>query len=182
MTAREADDDVVDHGAVEDARSTDRGLLGVYLNDHLAGSVAGSQRFQRLARTLHRTPVGADLANIAEEVTEEREELRAVIEGLDVRPQDLLKQAAAWVGERLARLKASRREVASSTTRTLLEVELLRSALVGKLGVWQTLEDLAGDLGLDRDRMAELRRRTQEQVRTMDDVHAYVRGRALRGA
>lgn len=161
-------------------QAADLSLLGVYLNDHLAGSVAGSQRFQRLAETLRRTPVGADIARIAEEVTAEREELRSIIEQLSLRDQNLPKQALAWLGERLARVKAGSGQVAASTTRALLEVELLRSALVGKLGVWQTLEEIGGGLGLDAARMRELRAQTERQQATMDEVHAYVRGRALR--
>ncbi|MBC7289833.1 MAG: hypothetical protein H5T83_00680 [Actinotalea sp.] len=162
-----------------EARATVQGL-GTYLNDHLAGSVAGSERFARLADALSATPVGPEVARVAREVAQERDELREIIEVLGLRPQNHLKQATAWVGEHVARLKASRRSLRRRRTDALLEVELLRSALVGKLGGWQVLEDLAPDLGLDRARMAELRARTLEQVATMDEVHAAVRSRVLR--
>jgi hypothetical protein len=159
--------------------AADPRLVGVYLNDHLAGSVAGSRRFELTAETLRRTPVGPRIAEIAREVAEEREELRDIIVQLDAATQNVAKQALAWTGERLARLKASPRQVRRSPMRTLLEVELLRSALVGKLGVWQVLEDLGDGLGLDVPRMRELRLRTVRQIATMDAVHEYVRVRAL---
>lgn len=169
----------MDETAAEDRRATVLGL-GTYLNDHLAGSVAGAERFARLAAALAHSPVGPAVERIAGEVAEERDELRSIIESLDLRPQNRVKQAGAWVGEHVARLKASRRSLRRRRTDALLEVELLRSALVGKLGVWQVLEDLGDGPGIERSRMAELRARTLEQVATMDEVHAEVRARVLR--
>lgn len=169
----------MDETAAEDRRAAVLGL-GTYLNDHLAGSVAGAERFGRLAAAFASTPVGPVIEQIAREVAEERDELRSVIESLDVRPQNRVKQVSAWLGEHVARLKASRRSLRRRRTDALLEVELLRSALVGKLGVWQVLEDLGDGLGFDPARMAALRARTLEQVSTMDDIHAQVRARVLR--
>lgn len=169
----------MDETAAEDRRATVLGL-GTYLNDHLAGSVAGAERFARLAAALAHSPAGPALARIAGEVAEERDELRSIIESLDLRPQNRVKQASAWVGEHVSRLKASRRSLRRRRTDALLEVELLRSALVGKLGVWQVLEDLGDVPGVERSRMTELRARTLEQVATMDEVHAQVRARVLR--
>lgn len=160
----------------------DLDLVGVYLNDHLAGSVAGSQRFDRVAEILRSTPVGPAIAEVGAQVSEESEELRQIVIGFEVATQNLAKQAGAWLGERVARLKAGRRAVRQSPMRTLLEVELLRSALVGKLGTWQTLEDLAPTLELDADRMHWLHMRTLRQIAALDAVHEYVRVRALRAA
>jgi hypothetical protein len=170
---------VADQRSERPLATADPHLVGVYLNDHLAGSVAGSHRFRRMAETLHRTPVGAEIAQVADEVAGEREELRQIIQDRHMTTQNFAKQAAAWVGERVARLKASRSAVRRSTMRALLEVELLRSALVGKLGLWQTLEDLAGELDVDPVRMRELREQTVRQIATLDHVHEYVRVRAL---
>lgn len=164
----------------DDGRRQALADLGTYLNDHLAGSVAGAERFARLAATLESTSVGPAVSRIAAEVAEERDELRSIIESLRLSPQNRAKQASAWLGEHVARLKASRRSIRRRRTDAMLEVELLRSALVGKLGVWQVLEDLDGGLGIDVTRMADLRARTLEQVATMDDVHAHVRARVLR--
>nr|WP_297429917.1 hypothetical protein [uncultured Actinotalea sp.] len=165
--------------AADDRRDTVAGL-GTYLNDHLAGSVAGAERFARLASALRSSPVGSDVRRVAHEVAQERDELRGIIETLELRPQNRLKQAAAWLGEHAARVKASRGTLRRHRADTLLEVELLRSALVGKLGVWQVLEDLGDGMGYDPARMGRLRARTLEQVATMDEVHAVVRARVLR--
>lgn len=159
--------------------AVDHHLLAVYLNDHLAGAVAGSQRMRRTADTLARTPVGPAMDRVAREVAEEREELRDLLGTLGV-TQTLPKQVATWLGEKAARLKANGRVLGRSPMTALLEVELLRSAVMGKRGVWQTLTELGPALGIDAVRTRELWEQTDRQVRTLDEVHAYVRTRALR--
>lgn len=159
----------------------DRHLLGVYLNDHLAGAVAGAQRMRRTADALARTPVGADLDRVATEVAQEREEVRVLIEDLGF-VQSRPKQAATWLGERATRLIANGRMLRHSPLTDLLEVEILRSAVTGKLGLWQTLRDLAPALGLDPGRFDQLADRSTAQIAALDAVHEYVRVRALRDA
>lgn len=157
----------------------DRRALAVYLNDHLAGAVAGAERMRRTADVLARTPVGPGIDRVATEVAAEREELRALLGSLGV-TQALPKQVATWVGERVARLKADGGRVRRSPMTALLEVEILRSAVMAKRGLWQTLTELAPSLGVDAARCRELWEQTDRQVATLDEVHAYVRGRALR--
>lgn len=170
-------DHVVPHA--HGAPSLDRGLLQVYLNDHLAGSVAGLHRMRRTARTLARTPVGGDLDAIADEIEGEQAELRAIIAGLDM-PESRVKQMATWAGEKVARLKANGRLGRHSPMTPLLEVELLRSAVMGKRGLWQTLADLAPSIGLDASRPSGLLVQTDRQIERLDRVHEHVRVRALR--
>jgi len=62
----------------------------------------------------------------------------------------------------------------------LLEVELMRSAVVGKRGCWQTLADTAEDLGLDAAVFHELSARSLHQHEMLDEVHAHARRRAFR--
>ena len=163
-----------------DELAADVELLGVYLNDHLAGSVAGLHRFERAAEALGRAPVGALLGQIAEEIRSEQDELREIIVVLGYH-RSMVKQAAGWVAERLARVKNRGSLLRRSPASTLLEVELLRSAVMGKRGVWQTLAELAPQLGLEPGRMQGLLDITERQLATLDEVHAYVRARALRG-
>ena len=156
----------------------DRVLVRVYLNDHLAGSIGGLRRMRRTADSLSRTPVGAGIARVAEEVDAEHEELKAIIDGLGL-PQSLPKQAATWAAERVSRLKSNGRLFRHSSMTPLLEVELLRSAVMGKRGLWQTLVDLGPGLDVDPSRAQELLDQTDRQLATLDEAHAYVRTRAL---
>lgn len=62
----------------------------------------------------------------------------------------------------------------------LLETELMRSAVAGKLGGWETLRENAPELHLDAavyDRLIEAGHR---QLATLDEIHEYTRTRALR--
>ncbi|NCT92061.1 hypothetical protein GXB85_14025 [Cellulomonas sp. APG4] len=175
-----SDDPGSGHDVRRDRRArTDRHLLRVYLDDHLAGSSAGARRMRHAAGRLARTPVGPDLEAVAHEVASEQRELAAVVDALGL-SRSRLKEFAARVGEIVARLKPDGGLRRSSPMTALIEAELLRSALVGKRGVWQTLLDLSEELDLDGARMAELVARTDRQLATLDRVHAYVRVRALR--
>lgn len=156
----------------------DHDLLAVYLGDHLAGAVAGSRRMRRTADALSRTPVGPAMDRVAHEVVGERETLRLIGRRLDLHPS-WTKQAATFVAELVGRLKLNGRLVRRSPMTPLLEVELLRSAVTGKLGIWQTLLELAGDLGLDPEEIRRLVAQTQAQIATLDEVHGYLRARAL---
>lgn len=163
-----------------DSVPVDRQLLGIYLNDHLAGAVAGSGRMRRTADTLARTPVGPALDRVAREVAEERETLRGLIEELGF-AQAWPKQVATWVGEHVGRLKLNGRIVRPSPLTALLEIEILRSAVTGKRGLWQTLADEGAALGVEPEMALRLLEQTDAQLEALDAAHAYVRSRALRG-
>jgi hypothetical protein len=49
----------------------------------------------------------------------------------------------------------------------------------GKLGLWQTLQDLSGDLGLDGSRFDRLATTARDQIATLDRVHEYGRRRSF---
>lgn len=156
----------------------DHDLLAAYLSDHLAGAVAGSRRMRRTADALSRTPVGPAMDRVAREVAGERETLRLIGRRLGLQPSTT-KQAATFVAELVGRLKLNGRLVRRSPMTPLLEVEVLRSSVTGKLGIWQTLLELAGDLGLDRQQLRGLVEQTEAQIATLGEVHAYLRARAL---
>lgn len=156
----------------------DQRKLGVYLDDHLAGAAAAIRRMRRTARTLAGTPAGGLLDQIADEVNEEKTELVGIIHDLGLRRSGI-KQVLARVGEVAALVKHDRPLGRSQSMNTLLEVELLRSGVMGKRGLWQTLEVHVEVLGLDAVRCRYLAERSERQIATLDDVHAFVRARAL---
>ncbi|MDD9206116.1 NAD-dependent epimerase/dehydratase family protein, partial [Georgenia sp. 10Sc9-8] len=152
----------------------DDSLLGLYLSDHLTGATAGLSRFERIAEAYRDLPLHAELVEVTEQIRAEREFLDELIENLQLsqRPH---RQAAAWLGEHFARLKANGRFFSRSPMSAVLEPELMRSAVLGKLGVWQTLRDLAPDLGLDAEEMQSLADQARAQAEVLGRVHAYAR-------
>lgn len=159
--------------------SEDRELLGIYLDDHLAGATAGAHRMQRMPDDFVDTPYFAPLSELAMEIERERARLAALIAALDL-PRRPLRQAASWAGERVGRLKGNGAVVSRSPLTPLLETELMRSAIVGKLGLWETLADNGESWGLRAHEFEDLAARAHSQLDTLDAVHAYLRTRALR--
>ncbi|AOT03897.1 hypothetical protein [Arthrobacter sp. U41] len=159
--------------------SIDDKLLGLYLSDHLTGATAGVSRIQRMAGAFADTPVSADLARVSAEITRERDQLVTLLRDLGVR-QRPHRQAAAWLAEHAGRLKLNGRIVSRSPMTMVLEAELMRAAILGKLGGWQTLEELAPELGLDPATFTALGADARSQIEAMSRVHEHARSNAFR--
>lgn len=154
-------------------------LFGLYLSDHLTGATAGAERMERMSAAYIDTPVYAGLSELAEELRLERAFLAHLIDDLEVRRR-FTRQAAAWVGERVGRLKLNGRTFTRSPLSLILELELLRSAVIGKLGLWQVLSEHAPDLDLDASVFDELGERALAQAEMLGAAHAFARSRAFR--
>jgi hypothetical protein len=156
----------------------DEKLLGLYLSDHLTGATAGLGRIERMAKDFTDTPAHAELATMAGAIRREREQLRGLIHELGVR-QRPHRQAAAWLVERAGRLKLNGRLLSRSPMTLVLEAELMRAAVLAKIGGWQTLEELAPELGLEPSRFAGLAAEGRAQIETLDRVHEFARSNAF---
>lgn len=163
----------------EVSENLDKDLVQLYLSDHLTGATAGADRITRMADLYIDTPVFAQLSDLADEIRTERDFLENLINDLGLK-QMPYRQAVATAGEKLARLKGNGRVVSRSPMTMLLETELMRGAVIGKKGGWETLREHAGDLGLDPAIFTELVDNSDAQAAMLDEVHAYARSRALR--
>ncbi|MEJ6490370.1 NAD-dependent epimerase/dehydratase family protein [Leucobacter sp. USCH14] len=166
-------------GLTDGAGELDWELLGLYLSDHLTGATAGAERMERMSAAYIDTPVYAGLSELAEELRLERAFLAHLIDDLEVRRR-FYRQAASWVGERVGRLKLNGRTFTRSPLSLILELELLRSAVIGKLGLWQVLSEHAADLDLDASVFDELGERALAQAEMLGAAHAFARSRAFR--
>jgi UDP-glucose 4-epimerase len=154
-------------------------LMSLYLSDHLTGATAGVNRIERMAADFVDTPVYSELATLADAIRANRELLRNIIDDLGFARRPY-RQAAAWAAERVGRLKFNGRVIERSPMTMLLETELMRSGVQGQVGLWETLQEHAGDLGLDTEVFGRLIEDTHGMLATLDRVHAYARSRALR--
>ena len=157
----------------------DRTLLQTYLSDHLTGATGGRNRIRDMAKRYAGSDVGPDLARVAEEITEEHEHLEDLIDRLGL-GQPLPKKALAALAELAGRLKPNGRLLSGSPMTPLLEIELMRSAVNGKQGLWETLAVYAKELGLDAALYRRLAKRAGQQSRTLETLHASVRKDGLR--
>ena len=128
-------------------RQTGHDLLGIYLNDHLAGATGGAQLALRAAAAHRGQAVGgAALQQFAGEVGEDRAELIAIMRTLGIALR-AYKIYAGWIGERAGRLKLNGHLLSRSPLSSLEELELLRLAVEGKAAGWRTLRTLADSDG-----------------------------------
>jgi hypothetical protein len=117
-------------------------VLGIYLNDHLAGATAGTELAHRVARTHPMQGQGGQLKRLAAEVAQDRAALIGMMNALCI-PIRAYKVYAAWVGEKAGRVKFNGRLLARSPLSDLEELELLRLGMPER-GVLCAAARLAG--------------------------------------
>ncbi|MCM3924715.1 hypothetical protein ND748_24015 [Frankia sp. AiPs1] len=150
--------------------------LGIYLNDHLAGSTAGLRLARRTATAHRGTPFGDGLARVASEIAEDRDALLELMSALGVSERKY-KTAAGWLTEAAGRLKLNGRVVRRSSLSTVIELETLRIGVAGKSAAWRTLRAVVDRYDrLDQDRLEVLLERARRQADVLDEL----RGAAAR--
>jgi hypothetical protein len=151
-----------------ESRSPD--LLGIYLNDHLAGATGGVELARRLASSQRATPQAATLGRLASDVARDREALVSIMKALGV-PVRRYKAGLAWAGERIARLKLNGHLMTRSPLSSLEELEMLRLGAEGKAAGWRTLRALAdSDHRVDARQLDELSERARSQVEVLEGL------------
>lgn len=118
-------------------------LLGIYLNDHLGGAMGGFELAEAAYQRNQGTDVGAFLRDLRDEVGEDRTTLEQLIIGLGLEPSRI-KQAGAWMAEKVSRLKLNDETTGNTDLRILLELEMLALGVRGKLLMWQVLNEVKG--------------------------------------
>ena len=140
-------------------------MLGIYLNDHLAGATGGAELARRVAAARRGEEAGDALLRFAAD----RIALLDMMAALDV-PVRAYKVYAGWIGEKAGRLKLNGRLLARSPLSSLEELEMMRLGVQGKAAGWRTLQLLADtDPRVDRVRLAELIARAESQLELLEN-------------
>jgi hypothetical protein len=138
-------------------------LLGIYLNDHLAGSTLGAELAKRSAGSNKGSSYGAFLRKVAKEIADDRDSLKAVMKRLEV-GEDIPKKLTGWTAEKLGRLKPNGQLTGYSPLSRVVELEGLALGITGKLGLWKALHALASEEPrLDAAELDRLRERAESQ-------------------
>ena len=156
--------------------------LSIYLQDHLAGSTAGVNLARRFANANEGTPAGRTLAEVASEIEADREALQRLMAALGI-PASRAKNAAAWLAERLARLKSNGRLRGEPKLQRLHELETLSLGIAGKLALWEALRivpEVTSLAGIDLDALAERARSQRERVE--EERMVFVRAALVPGS
>jgi hypothetical protein len=153
-----------------DAGRSEASMLGIYLNDHLAGATAGTELAHRMARSHGDRQDSGTLRRLAAEVGQDRAALLDIMAVLGIKVRRY-KVGAAWIGEKAGRLKFNGRLFARSPLSDLEELEILRLGVEGKAAGWRTLRTLAdSDPRLDSARLDELISRARRQADVLEDL------------
>jgi hypothetical protein len=145
-------------------------LLGIYLNDHLAGATGGLELARRVARSSLMPADARVLQRLAAEIAADRQALLKIMTALGI-PVRSYKRYAAWIGEKAGRLKLNGYLLTRSPLSSLEELELLRLGVEGKAAGWRTLRTLADrDTRLDSARLDELISAARRQADLLEDL------------
>jgi hypothetical protein len=154
-------------------------LLGIYLNDHLAGATAGTELARRMARSHRGREDSGPLNRLAAEIAQDRSALTDIMSALGVTVR-AYKVGAAWIGEKAGRLKFNGRLLARSPLSDLEELEILRLGVEGKAAGWRTLRARADtDARIDAGRLDELISRASRQVEELEELRVRTASRVL---
>jgi hypothetical protein len=144
-------------------------LLGIYLNDHLAGSTAGIELVRRACSQNQGTDYGRFLAELTKEIDEDRAAFIEIMDTLGIR-RDPAKVAGGWVLEKVGRLKLNGQLRGYSPLSRLVELEGLALGVTGKLAGWKALRLLAdGEPALDAAALERLIKRAETQQRELEE-------------
>lgn len=144
-------------------------LLSIYLEDHLAGATAGSQRAARLADAEAESKDANVLATFAADVAKDLDALLEVMNALGVEP-NRLKAGVASLAERVGALKLNGRVFDRSPLSTIVELEAMQMGVRGKRSLWETLQ--AAMTSPSPVELDGLVRRADAQLDMLSAVHA----------
>ncbi len=151
-------------------RRPEHDLLGIYLNDHLAGATIGLDLARRMARSYRGGAIGEALGPIVIEIAEDRESLKGMMATLGI-PVRHYKVYAAWLAEKVTRAKPNGYLMNRSPLTPLVELESLRLGVEGKAVGWRTLREVAvSDHRLDAQHLEALLARARAQADALEDL------------
>lgn len=160
---------------------TEQDLLGVYLNDHLAGATVGLELVRRMAASAE---PGSESATVRErlvsEIAADRSALITIMTTLQIKVRGY-KMFAAWA-EKAGRLKLNGHLLTRSPLSDLEETEMLRLGVEGKAAGWRTLRAVAEhDSRLDTGQLDEFLARAARQSDELESLRVRIAAQVLVG-
>jgi hypothetical protein len=140
--------------------------LATYLDDRHALLVAGAELAGRARQSNEGTAYGPLLERIERDLSEDRTLLRGIMSARDISPSRL-KSGAAWIGEKLGRLKPNDQLTGYSPLSRVVELDAL-TAIIGALdGMWRALPELLPELADDLGGADRRARRNLDELDTL---------------
>ena len=153
--------------------------IEVYLNDHLAGAMLGSDLAERIRDRSEGTPFGDVMVAIAAQVEEDRETLIDLMGRLGV-TRNPVKQATTWIAEKASRPKFSGLTSGDPDVGYFMALESMMLGVTGKLGLWQALGRVADEHPeIAATNLDELVERARSQLDALEGQRLALAERAL---
>lgn len=160
---------------------TSRTLLGIYLNDHLAGATACADLARRLAGSEAEWAGNGRLERLAEEIEQHPAALRETMATLG----EPVRRVELWSGmvtAKLGRLRLNGPVVARSPLSRITEFEALRLGVEANVAAWRALRARATvDSRLDPARLDELIAGGRSQITRLERLRARAADELLGG-
>lgn len=154
--------------------------LATYLHDHLAGSRIAIDLLEVLRDEHAGEALGGFAASLLEDIEADRAMLRRLSERLGP-PVNPIKEAGAWLAEKVTRAKLHRQM--GGELGTFEAVEALGLGIQGKLALWRALGTIAAaDPRLEGTDFEGLAARARTQHARVEEVRLGLASRALTGA
>lgn len=126
-----------------DSRQPSMKDLPVYLNDHLAGSVAALEMLDHILESHEGKPLGPFLKDLRNEIEADQNELKELLKRLDL-DESAVRKAGAWMMEKLSRTKLQIGDSGETNLGLLQSMEGLALGIAGKRSLWRTLAAARG--------------------------------------
>lgn len=172
-------------GALVLGRRRSRGRddnLGIYLNDHLAGSVGALGLLERMLSRVEEAAVVDVLDRLRRQVEEDQAILEELMErvGVDRSPW---RRLGATAGQKVSNLKLRLSPSKHGEVQLLHSLDILSAGIVGKKALWTALAAAAqDDPRLRSSPLGELLERADRQLTELVDLRPLVARRALGAA
>lgn len=157
----------------------DRENIAVYLNDHLAGSVAALGLLDRLLSRVDDEEFVRVLSELRDDIVEDKESLRAVMRRLGV-SESRLRKLAATAAQKLSSIKFRLTPSEEGELHVLHALDSLSLGIEGKKTLWEALSSASDeDSDLRQTSYGDLLARADEQQRSLEELRDRAARRAL---
>jgi hypothetical protein len=156
--------------------------MDVYLNDHLAGAMLGSDLAEQIRSQNQRTPLGELMGVLAPQIEQDRQTLTGLMGRLGS-SKNPVKQAGAWVTEKATRVKFAGVSSGEPELGRFMALESLALGVLGKLSLWKTLQQVADQYpAIAEVNLDELVDRAKSQYELLEHERLAAGARALGSA
>jgi len=155
--------------------------MDVYLNDHLAGAMMGSDLAEQLEEENAGTALGELMSSLAPQIEQDRQTLIDLMERLGT-SKNPVKQATTWLAEKASRAKFSGLTSGEPELGTFMALETLTLGVAGKVSLWKALKEVEGRYEVLRaTNLDELLQSARTQHDALERERIAASARALTG-